>query len=177
MPLIFPTSDILGSLTDSALAKGEIHNLDNVPNSVIQFQFNPEQFEESRPFNWPDTGMRGKPGFDIQYTGEPARTFELKLLWIADPIAPSHNADNTITPVKSEDVSADFDKVVFEIDRWLDPRADLGRPSLLMVIFGQYQVYKGVVTERRKRYVRFFSDLSTRQGELILSFKEWEPVY
>lgn len=154
--------------TAAPLSKGQLYNLDD--DRKLGFQFNPEELNWSQETGWIEVAN------DLAFVRRKPKTFEMDLLYVADPTAPDFEVDNTALPVMSGDVKADVDKLVAELDNWCEPRTDTGRPSRVMIIWGANWSFTGVIMSINPKLTYFFRDLSTRQGMISISFREWEPV-
>jgi|GEM_PF-3317074 len=174
MPLFVPTG-IAEHFQERSVVKGELYNLDE--NRTIGFQFNPETLDINEEFGWTETGFRGHPSVDMAYTGTKPRTFDLNLRWVADPIAPNFETQNTNLSVKVDYMKADFDKIMEELRLWMAPIPDKGRPCMVQVIFGVAHSYIGVITSMTPSYKRMFDNATARYSELRISFKEWSPLF
>lgn len=172
MPLIIPTS-LDGHYTEESMVKGQLYNLDD--DEYIGFQFNPEAFEFSQDDAWSETNWTGQPRSDYGYLGKGQNTFDLSMRYIADPGAPDFESDCYIN-VKPTGVKADFDRILFMVDRWRNRRPETGMPSRMIVVFGSIRQFTGIISNRKAQVISSFKDMSTREGIITLQFREWEPA-
>lgn len=160
------------SLESTRIAKGQLYNLDN--NQKLGFQFNPESFEWERNFNFAETSFIGdESGGDIMYLNTGPRTFELVLVYAADPGAPSIEYESNFI-VSSNFLRMDFQAIRYTIEEWEKKIPGLGRPSRIRVIIGP-NYFDGVIRSSKFRIGEFFPDLSAQQALVALRFREWNP--
>jgi len=166
MGLYIPTSSA-GQLPLSAVCikKGQIYNLDN--NEWMNFQFNPQTFEWERSINWAETTWKGDvQGGDLSFINIGPRTFDLSLLFLADPGAPEINYKTNSVKIDS------FEAVEELIESWSQIVSSKGRPARVKVIMGE-RFFDGVIRNYHFKIIESFEDLSAKEGILTLEFREW----
>lgn len=170
--LFIPTSgNSVPPFTGIQLAKGQLYNLDL--DRFVNFQFNPDTYENQQEDTWLPLSWYGDAtGGDLVYVGSGPRTFELPLLFVADPSAPRVEY-NTEYPLSNPTLRFDFDALEKEINRWGQKIPQFGRPSRIRVIFGP-SYFDGVILSKTFRKTSFFPDLTTKEGMLMLRFREWQ---
>lgn len=177
MPLFIPTSNLLKKpeLAAQYVAVGQLYNLDD--DKKICFQFNPEEHEIGRTYNWADIPSIGAPSNHYDYLSQKDTLFELQLLFIADigtpPVATEGGVNPLITP---DDVVVDFDELYNEILQWLEEREAEGRPSFLRIIIGKDTLTGFVKGDIKKRVLDLFPGGSARRGLLTMQFQPWQEV-
>jgi hypothetical protein len=174
MPLFIPTSNLLDrpSLAEQYVQVGELYNLDD--NKKIKFQFNPQEYEFGKTYNWAAIDSIGAPSARYHYLGQKDDMFELQLLFIADlgmpPVVLEGIPNSLITP---DEVVVDFDELFKELQLWNDERPAEGRPSYMRIIIGTDTI-EGVITNMRKRVLDQFSNLKTRRGQITIQVQPCE---
>lgn len=176
MGLFLPTSGTSSiPFSSQRLSKAQIYCLDT--NELLNFQFNPQTFQWERDINWAETSWRNNDyGGDLEYINSGPRTFDLPLLYIADPGAPDivgeyQTANNEIAP----GTPVDFEFIESLFERWASILPAKKRPSRVRVIFGPRH-FDGVIVHLDHRIVEAFEDLSTREGLITVSFREWKTT-
>jgi hypothetical protein len=174
MGLYIPTSGASQEVASGmALVRGQLYNLDL--NEILGFQFNPETFSWDRDLNWAEISWKGaEKGGDLQYVNAGPITFDLDLVYLAEPHAPSieHNCPENLTG--DYGLPVDFEQVEALILRWMTPLENVGRPSRIKVILGD-RSFLGVITTHSFEITDFFEDLTARHGRLSIGFREWQP--
>jgi hypothetical protein len=177
MPIFVPTDSI--DLKDQDFFEryvtvGELYNLD--ADSKVLFQFNKDEFEESRSINWAQISSVGANSNQFQYINRGSRQFELPLLFIADKGMPPVKIDGFMSPfVTSEDLTVDIDVLYQELDSWTEELPSLGRPSFIKIFICSME-YTGFIKELRRRVLDSFEDGSTRRALITIQFQEWEEA-
>lgn len=170
MPLIVRTPQMNTPLRKQPLTKGQLYNLDK--QQFINFQFNPQAFEWSQTWSWAEVRWKGaRRGGDLQYQSEGARELELDLLFIADPGAPrflSNTGDRLSTP----DLAMNYTLLVTLFDEWQARVPGKGRPSRIMLIFGEL-FFVCVITQIHHRITEMFNDLTAREATISIAMREW----
>ncbi len=174
MGLFLPTSGTSTiPFSSQRLSKAQIYCLDT--NEFLNFQFNPSTFQWERDINWAETNWRNNDfGGDIEFINSGPRTFDLPLLYIADPGAPDieyQPANNATAPGGRKDF--EFIESLFE--RWASMLPAKKRPSRVRVMFGP-RSFEGVIVHLDHRIVETFEDLSVREGLITVSFREWKII-
>jgi len=185
MPLFIPTSNLLKSpeLAGQYVAVGELYNLDD--NKKICFQFNPEEYEIGRTYNWADLDSVGAPSNHYNYISQKDVLFELQLLFIADIGTPPVTTEGGVSPLitPKNDVVVDFDELCNELFQWLEEREAEGRPSFLRIFIGKDSLTGFVKGDLKKRVLDLFPGgteahpkPSARRGLLTMQFQPWAGV-
>lgn len=175
MSLFIPTST--GGTTPEPynILKGMLYNLDN--DEYFEFQFNPQTFIWERQINWSRTKFKGdSSGGHVDFLNLEPREFDLTLLFIADPSAPSVNyySEERLTrPVI--DATIDFEALLRLIKTWETPIDGIGRPAVIKIIIGE-NIFDCVIESYQVQETNFFPDLTVREGTIVFSFKEWNQV-
>lgn len=181
MGLFIPTSRTgKEPFTDIGLQKGQLYNLDT--EEWLTFQFNPEIFSYSQQFNWGDVTWKGaEKGGDLQYVGSGPRTFNLELVFVADPHAPGmefgsvDDGFHTRVNVTATGTTVDFEFIETMLNHWTTPLEAKRRPSRIKIIIGP-RYFRGVITSLDPRLTEFFPDMTVREAEILIGFREWEPL-
>ena len=160
-----------------ALVKGQLYNLDL--NEMLGFQFNPETFGWDRDLNWAEISWKGaEKGGDLQYVNAGPITFDLDLIFVADPHAPEMmyqtGSNHPVVPSMQASIKMDFEFIEETVNKWADPLPNLGRPSRIKIILGG-RSFLGVITTYSFEITDFFEDLTARHGRLSIGFREWQP--
>lgn len=174
MPLFIPTSS--GSdppFSNIQLIKGQLYNLDL--NEFIGFQFNPREFVWTQNINWSEIIWNGDfSGGDLYFINRGPVTFDLSLLYIANPGTPNINYDvpENIVP---EGLIVEFEQIRVALERWTDPVSGLGRSSRIRVIIGP-NYFDIVMTSLGFRIGQFFEDLSAQESSINIGCREWLTI-
>ena len=172
MNLVLPTSGASLPLETGRLAKGQLYNLDL--DEWLDLQFNPETFDYDRVFNYAQIAPKGtERGGDLQYLSSGPISFDLDLVFVADPSAPEikYQAEERLS---NNSVRVDFEQLETMLNRWQEPLANKGRPSRIAVIIGPRRT-DGVITSLTITVREFFrEDLSAREAEITIGFREWQ---
>ena len=180
MALFIPTSDMgmSNSTADDyferAPVKGQIRNLDT--DTIISFQFNPEEFEHAKPNRWTNIQAIGGNSDNYQFLGQSRPSFELTLLFIDDVGMPPM-VTSGIDPTYSQsdqgsNSSIGFDRICDEFNFWLKEQPETGLPAELMVIYGR-RSFVGFIQDFRERILDMYSDGTTRRGTITFQFQAW----
>jgi len=181
MPLFIPTSKGVASpLAAMHLTKGQLYNLDT--NEFISFQFNPSEFEWERMINWSEISWQGDTsGGDLAFINVGPRTYNLDLLYMADPGAPEIES-KIDDPPYAYNAKNDFQRIRKTIEKWEADIEGKGRPSAINLIMGSRDAdgnltsgnsFEGVIVRSGFRLTEFFNDLSVREAIITLRFREW----
>ena len=141
--LFIPTSkQSIPLFTKQKLAKGQLYNLDR--DQFLNFQFNPQTFDVRRDFNWGvNTGIGDDTGGDLLYLTSGPHTFDLTLLFMADPGVPAFEY-NTDLALSGDEAAIDFKAIEDTFESWTAKIDRLGRPSRIRVRFGgEYRLSVG----------------------------------
>jgi hypothetical protein len=174
MGLYIPTSGASQEIASGmALVKGQLYNLDL--NEMLGFQFNPETFSWDQDHNWAEISWKGaEKGGDLQYVNAGPITFDLDLIYIAEPHAPNvgHNCPEELTG--DYGLPVDFEQIEALVTRWKNPMENLGRPGRIRVILGP-RFFDGVMLTVSFEITQFFEDLTARKARLSIPFRQWQP--
>jgi hypothetical protein len=172
MALVVPTLSMGRSqLETQNLVKGQLYNMDL--NQKLWFQFNPTFFEWERGFNWVDIAFYGdETGGDADFISTGARTFELVLLYMADPGSPEILSEGVPYNVKGGGINMDFQAIRANLELWESKLPNKGRPSRIKVIVGPNS-FECLIRSSKFRITEFFRDLTAREVEITLRFREW----
>jgi hypothetical protein len=170
--LFIPTSGAARpSYQDVHLTKGQLYNLDR--DEFLTFQFNPATFAWERDTRWAEITFKGDDtGGDLQYLNTGPRTFDLPLLYIADPGAPEVIYQAAQNDMFGHTV-ADFEFLQKLIESWEAALTDKRRPSRIKVILGQKRSFECVIKNSEYQLIEFFDDLTVREGLITLEMREW----
>ena len=167
MPLHIPIGKDRLPHGDMPLTKGQLYNLDN--DEWIDFQFNPEFFEWDQAINWKDFTHKGDPsGGDLQFLNIGPRTFDLALIYAADPGAPEIKRDIGLDG--GDEMT--FERIEEVMENWRQLLPEKKRPSRIKVIIGS-RTFDCIVENIRMRITEWFDDLTAREALLTLEFREW----
>lgn len=173
MALFVPIpKSLLTQIGTDAVAKGQVYNLDL--DQYFNFQFNPKMFEYEQKFNWRTAKYKGDfSGGNKDFISTDPITFELELIFVADPGAPSieYNTPEVISP-KGSVQRVDFGELLKVLRRWCSQVEGLNRPSRMKVIMGDNDI-DCVIRTYKVSQKEFFEDATVREGVLLIEFEEW----
>ena len=172
--LVLPSmGGVLPSINATKLTKGQLYNLDL--NEYIGFQFNPTTFEWGQQIGWVETIWQGDDhGGDLQFTHIGPRTCEISLLYMADPGTPDLTW-SVPERLSNGTTKFDFQALRKALERWNSKVVGKGRPSRIRIIVGPNYL-DGVIKVPVFKITEFFEDLSVREAQVTLEFREWLPL-